>query len=149
MLSLYDKEPYFEIVDRLMKLTAKSNAVWGKMDVAQMLAHCAETFKIPLEKKKVHRNLIGYIFGGMAKKNYLNSKSLKRNLPTLSRFKITDERDFFIEKQNLMTVMARFYSGGPNHLGNLIHPFFGKLTGEEWGLGLYKHLDHHFSQFGV
>lgn len=29
------------------------------------------------------------------------------------------------------------------------HPFFGKMTGEDWGHLMYKHLDHHFRQFGV
>ncbi|MFD1127776.1 DUF1569 domain-containing protein [Paenibacillus provencensis] len=28
------------------------------------------------------------------------------------------------------------------------HPFFGKLTSEEWSIGLYKHLDHHLKEFG-
>ncbi|MEI9911278.1 MAG: DUF1569 domain-containing protein [Bacteroidota bacterium] len=29
------------------------------------------------------------------------------------------------------------------------HPFFGKLTKEEWSKGTWKHLDHHLQQFGV
>lgn len=29
------------------------------------------------------------------------------------------------------------------------HPFFGKLTNEQWSKGLWKHTDHHLQQFGV
>ena len=29
------------------------------------------------------------------------------------------------------------------------HPFFGRMTGEEWDRLLWKHLDHHLRQFGV
>ncbi|MEI7472378.1 MAG: DUF1569 domain-containing protein [Chitinophagaceae bacterium] len=149
MQNLFNKDPYFEIVDRLMKLTPDSKALWGKMDVAQMLAHCTEAFRIPLSNKKMSRNFIGLLFGPIAKKSLLSQKPYKHSLPTASNFKIKDERDFYIEKQNLMTMMAKFYSGGPNYLGNLVHPFFGKLSGEEWGIAMHKHLDHHFKQFGV
>ena len=30
-----------------------------------------------------------------------------------------------------------------------IHPAFGPLTGRAWGVQQYRHLDHHFRQFGV
>jgi hypothetical protein len=26
---------------------------------------------------------------------------------------------------------------------------FGKITGAQWGRLLYRHTDHHFTQFGV
>lgn len=29
------------------------------------------------------------------------------------------------------------------------HPFFGHLSGAEWGRFMYRHLDHHLTQFGV
>ncbi len=149
MLDLFEKEPYFDIVHRLNKLTEETKPLWGNMTVAQMFAHCTEVFKVPLSKKKANRSLLGMLFGSMAKKSILSPKPFKKNLPTSRGFKIKDERDFYIEKQNLMTVMAKFYSGGPKNLGSYKHPFFGNLTGEEWGISMHKHLDHHLKQFGV
>ena len=29
------------------------------------------------------------------------------------------------------------------------HPAFGKLTAKDWGVLVYRHIDHHFKQFGV
>ncbi|MGH9801334.1 MAG: DUF1569 domain-containing protein, partial [Blastocatellia bacterium] len=29
------------------------------------------------------------------------------------------------------------------------HPAFGKLSTKDWGALTYKHMDHHFRQFGV
>ena len=149
MLSLFEKEPYFEIVNRLNQLTPETKALWGKMNVAQMLAHCTEPFRVPLNSKKTSRSLMGLVFGGMAKKMILGETPYKKSLPTSKSFIIKDDRDFFLEKQNLMTVMAKFYSGGPNNLATYSHPFLGNLTGEQWGISMHKHLDHHLQQFGV
>lgn len=149
MPSLFDKESYFEIVHRLNQLTPETKALWGKMVVAQMLAHCTEPFRIPLSSKKTSRSLMGLLFGRMGKKMILADAPYKKGLPTAKSFIVKDERDFALEKQNLMTLMAKFYSGGPNNLATYNHPFFGKLSGEEWGISMHKHLDHHLQQFGV
>lgn len=37
---LFDPAVKQEILDRINKLTPQSQRQWGKMDVAQMLAHC-------------------------------------------------------------------------------------------------------------
>jgi hypothetical protein len=37
----------------------------------------------------------------------------------------------------------------PENIVKEPHPFFGKLTKEQWSKGTYKHLDHHLLQFGV
>ena len=29
------------------------------------------------------------------------------------------------------------------------NPFFGSLTGAEWGVSQFKHVDHHLRQFGA
>jgi hypothetical protein len=30
-----------------------------------------------------------------------------------------------------------------------VHGFFGPLSGAEWGVSQYKHVDHHLRQFGA
>lgn len=50
MENLYQKQTYDSVIDRLNKLTPSSQRLWGKMEVAQMLAHCKEAFKVPLSK---------------------------------------------------------------------------------------------------
>jgi hypothetical protein len=38
---------------------------------------------------------------------------------------------------------------GPTYFEGKDSNVFGKLTSKEWSHMLYKHIDHHFSQFGV
>lgn len=149
MKSLYDITVYREIYDRVNRLNPASQPLWGKMNVAQMLAHCKEAFKVPLSEEPLKRMLLGYIFGPLAKKQLYSDKPWKKNLPTVANFKITDQRHFETEKREMMQLVLKFHTLGPDKTGNFPHPFFGHLTKEQWGKGMYKHLDHHLQQFGV
>lgn len=149
MLSLFDSNTYFDIVHRLNKITPETKPLWGKMNAAQMFAHCKEIFKIPLSDVKQPRALPGILFGWIFKKKLYNDSAWSKSLPTSPNFKITNERDFYMEKLRLTELIAKFYSSGPQWIGKFPHPFFGTFTPDQWGKSMYKHLDHHLKQFGV
>jgi hypothetical protein len=149
MKNLFDKDTYTEIINRINALTSQTQRQWGKMEVAQMLAHCKEAFKVPLSDKKMPRMFIGLLLGWAIKKKLYNEDPWKQNLPTAPNFIIKDSRDFEKEKQELITIINQFHNGGPGNVGQFPHPMFGTFTTEQWGMAMYKHLDHHLMQFGV
>ena len=149
MKNLFDTDAYKEIADRVNKLTPQSQRKWGKMDVAQMLAHTAEAFKVPLSEKKLPRMFLGRLLGWMIKSKLYNDSPWKQNLPTSPNFIIKDERVFEAEKRQLSELIDKFYKAGPEGISKFPHPFFGKFTPDQWGKSMYKHLDHHLHQFGV
>ena len=149
MKSLFDKTTCEEIISRLNKLSPQSKRQWGKMDVAQMLAHCKVAFMVPLNEKKLPRAFVGILLGWMFKKKLYNDQPWKQNLPTSPQFIIKDQRNFETEKQALTALVTEFYTKEPDKVGNHPHPFFGTYTKEQWGKSMYKHIDHHLTQFGV
>lgn len=149
MKNLFDKDCYEEITQRMNALTPSSERQWGKMDVAQMLAHCKAAFSVPLSEKKMPRSFLGLLIGWMIKNKLHNDEPWKKSLPTAPQFIIKDQRDFEKEKKELSELVNRFYTGGPENAGRFPHPMFGSFTKEQWGKAMYKHLDHHLKQFGV
>jgi hypothetical protein len=149
MKNLFDKDTYAEITERLGKLGPQSKGLWGKMNVAQMLAHSKEAFKVPLSDKKMPRMFLGLLIGWMIKPKLYNDSPWKRNLPTAPNFIIKDQRDFEQEKKELLELINKFHQRGPANVGRFPHPMFGSFTSEQWGKSMYKHLDHHLQQFGV
>jgi len=149
MNNLFRIEDAGNIVVRLSHLTPTTEALWGKMSVAQMLAHCQVPLQVALGEKQLKRTLIGWLFGGLAKNQMLSEKPLKKNLPTDASFIIKDSRDFTVEIQELESLIQRFAATDPDLIAKKSHPFFGKMTPEEWGTLSWKHLDHHLRQFGV
>jgi hypothetical protein len=128
MKNLFDKHAYAEIISRMNALTANSQRQWGKMNPAQMLAHCKEAFKVPLSDKKMPRMFLGLLIGWMVKPKLYNESPWKQNLPTAPNFIIKDERDFEKEKLVLTGMINQFYNGGPENVGKFPHPMFGSFT---------------------
>ena len=148
MHSLFEPATAVEIISRIEKLQPTSQAQWGKMNVAQMLAHCSGPLQAYFAEKKAKRDLMGLLFGKIAFKQLISNKPWRRGLPTAREFKITGSRDFEEEKNKLLNSVNRFSAEGYT-ITSFVHPFFGKLSSQEYALFNYKHLDHHLQQFGV
>ncbi len=143
MQNLFNAAVYNNIISRI------NGKKWGKMNVAQMLAHCKGPVKVSLADKKMPRMLMGILIGWMIKPKLYNDSPWKQSLPTAADFIIKDEKDFEKEKQELPGLLNKFYTARLTGVGKFPHPMFGKFTPDQWGMSLYKHMDHHLQQFGV
>jgi hypothetical protein len=149
MKNLFEPATVLEVRERMNALRPGSERVWGKMNAAQMLAHCTVSMEGAVGDKRPPRIFIGRLLGPIAKPDFLGEKPMKRNSPTGKSFVIQEERDFVVERERLLGLIDRFAAGGPGGCTKHPHSFFGPLTPEEWARGMYKHLDHHLRQFGV
>ncbi len=147
--SLYDKRQVQAIIVRIDKLVPDTTALWGKMTVAQMIAHCQKPLMVALGKHQIKRGLLAMLFGKMAKRKLSSPEPFKHNLPTEKSFIIKDAVNFEEEKAKLKQYLIEFSELGQAGKLPPTHPFFGKLTSSEWDVLQYKHLDHHLRQFGV
>lgn len=149
MENLFKRNVAAETINRLEKLNPNSKPLWGKMNVSQMLEHCEAPLKVALGELQLRQTFLGLLFGRMAKKQLLKPEPFKKNLPTVSEFVVKDTPDFMYEKQKLRSLIENFSTSNAETIVARKHPFFGKMTREEWGVLQWKHLDHHFRQFGV
>jgi len=149
MKSLFDRNDNQEIINRLSKLTSGSQAQWGKMNVGQMLAHCKVPLQGALGDVIPKRSFIGRLIGGIAKKQVLGDEPFKQGLPTDKSFVITDKREFEQERSALAKLVQRFQAVGHSGMSEEPHPFFGRMSAQDWDKLMWKHLDHHLRQFGV
>lgn len=149
MPMLFDASNVQAILSRIEQLNPSTQRQWGKMDVAQMLAHCCLPLEMALGHATPPRSLVGRILGGFFKHVITDPKPYKENQPTDKSFIITDSQDFEKQKKRIMQLVEQFVLVGENGMTTHPHPFFGKLTALEWGSAMYKHLDHHLKQFGV
>jgi hypothetical protein len=149
MKSIFDKAIRKEVIDRINVLTRRSKPLWGKMNVAQMIRHCALCEDYYFGNIKVKRSLLGRLVGQKAIKAILNDEhsTIGKNAPTSSQFKVTENiENFEIEKAKWIALIERYETFSKD---NFMHWFFGNMTREQLGQFVYKHCDHHLRQFGV
>lgn len=139
-----------EFKARINNLSANSSPEWGKMNVAQMLAHCSVAYEMAFENK--HTKPGGFkvfLLKAFLKNIVVGPKPYKRNSGTAPEFKITEPKDFETEKGRILSYLDQTVALGEDHFEGRMSHSFGSLTKEEWNVMFAKHLDHHLSQFGV
>ncbi|QNM86629.1 DUF1569 domain-containing protein [Polaribacter pectinis] len=150
MKNIFTKEVTNEVIGRIEKLTAESQPNWGKMSVAQMLAHCCVTYEMVYTDKHPKPNAFAkFMLKLIVKKIVTSGKPYAKNGRTASQFLITDEKAFETEKKRLIDYINKTQELGEDYFNGKESHSFGKLTKEEWNNMFYKHLDHHLTQFGV
>ena len=150
MNNLYNEADVKGIISRLEKLTLLSERQWGTMSAAQMLAHCNVSLETAMGLNFPKRKWIGRIFGKLIKLKFLDSKPMVKNSITEDIYVTTgDPFEFEREKERAMALVRTFFENGPEKCTKHPHPYFGKLSPEEWAVLKWKHYDHHLRQFGV
>jgi hypothetical protein len=145
--NLFDPVVKQDIIDRINKLTPQTQRQWGKMDVAQMLAHVQMPIRIAFGTHQPKGSFLLRLIGPLFKSKLWDDKPYKNSLPTDPTFIMTgNTKDFEKEKVSLLNLINSFTE---KNLISEQHPVFGKLTKENWSKATWKHLDHHLKQFGV
>jgi hypothetical protein len=148
--NIFTEEVANEVIERIEKLNPTSLALWGKMNVGQMLAHCNVTYDMAFTEKYAKPSfIVRFLLKTFVKNGVCNTTPYAKNIRTAPQFVITDQRDFDTEKSKLIAYIRKCQDLGENHFDGRESHSFGKLSKLEWNNMFYKHLNHHLTQFGV
>ena len=150
MKNSFSEHDTAEFISRIDKLTPTTNPIWGKMDVAKMMAHCNVTYE--LEYENIHPKPNGFVklmLKLFVKNAVVGHKPYIKNGQTASQFIIKDSRKFETEKKRLVDYLIKTQQLGETYFDGKESHSFGVLTAQEWSTMFSKHLDHHLTQFGV
>jgi hypothetical protein len=148
--NVYDPAVAAELVARLNTLAPETLPQWGKMNVAQMLAHCSVAYEMAFEDKHPPAGaLMGWVLRTFVKRAVVNTKPYPKGSPTAPAFKVSSQQDFEQERRRLIHYVERTAREGASFFEGRRSPSFGVLTAQEWSHLFYKHLDHHLTQFGA
>lgn len=150
MIDLFSEAGNAAMIARIDRLSPNSKALWGKMNVAQMLAHCCVSYDMTFDSNYPRPNFfVRTLLNLFIKSAVVGPKPYQKNGRTAPQFIINDERDFATEKKRLVKNIEEMQKLGPEYFISKDYPSFGKLTKNEWNIMFSKHIDHHLRQFGV
>jgi hypothetical protein len=148
--NIFDSLVVTQLKARIEKLSANTPPQWGKMNAAQMLAHCNVTYELALEDIHPRPSAIQKFFIKLFAKGIVTSdKPYPKNSRTAPVFIVADAQDFATQKQRLEVYLDKVSATGLAAFEGKESHAMGKLTREQWNNMFYKHLDHHLQQFGV
>lgn len=149
MNSLFNPADREALSLRFATLEPGAQRHWGRMEPAQMLRHCAIAMEDVMGARPVKQAFLGKLLTPLIRRQIFGDRPFRRNAPTDPIYVVSDAQDFEAERARLATLIDRAIQRGAAKAEGMIHPFFGRLSGAEWGRLVYKHLDHHLRQFGV
>lgn len=147
MKSMWQPEANQELLARLSTLRPDSPAQWGKMDCSRMLTHVTDGMRMAIGELQVVpkssplklppiRHMIIYWF------------PFPKGAPTAPELIERTPCEWEREVGQFKEVLAKF-AANCERTDWPEHPAFGKLSAKDWGALIYKHIDHHFKQFGA
>jgi len=146
MALLHEAEVRSSIEGRLARLTPDSRARWGKMSVDQMLWHVNQAMGVPLGE--VVPDDIGAPLPKVLIKFLVLNLPWVKGAPTNPAFVPKRQYDFEAERARCRLLIGKI-TARPIDGAWPFHPVFGTMSGRDVSKLHAKHLDHHFSQFGV
>ncbi len=149
MRSVFDAECLDELLERLGRFSTVSERQWGTMSPGQAMEHMARALDVATGREVMKQALIGKLISWMVWKKYIGEGPMPKNLPTFLTLIATDQPDFEATRARLAELITDFHNRGESGAEGKVHGFFGPLTGKQWGETQWKHLDHHFRQFGI
>lgn len=151
LLNTFDPLTTTKTLERLEKLSHGSKPQWGKMNAAQMMAHLSVPYDLAYGKQEQKPSFFSKLMLKLFVKDLVvgESKPYPKNSRTSPDFIIADERDFEKEKARLIANIKETEAKGASYFEGRESGAFGKLSARQWSVQFYKHLDHHFTQFGI
>lgn len=147
---IFDASVTEQCISRVNKLTPLSQPLWGKMDVAQMLAHLCVAYEMVYENRHKKPGVLArWMLTKLVKPSVVGDRPYRKNSRTAPAFLIADPRHFDTEKQRLIVYLQRVQRDGVEFFHQRESHSFGPLSANEWSAMFYKHLDYHLSQFQV
>ncbi len=152
MKSIANTDGRDEILGRIARLTHESKSLWGKMDVNQMVCHCADQVRICIGTKPARRKG-NFLTRTLTKFVALNLPvAMPKNMRTIyeldpGKAGMTQPIGFQEDRDQFAGLIGHFFSLPGSQ--RFSHPVFGGLSKQELGKLTYLHLNHHLQQFGV
>ena len=141
-----------DVPQLLNGLKASAQGKWGSMNVNQMIGHLQAGTMLMMSKRKValevpEEKLPRY------KAFLMSDKSFMQGAPKPDLYLEYEKADFEafdLAKEKLASLVLEFDKITQNDKGFWsFHPSFGMLDAEETRQLQFKHIRHHFQQFGL
>ena len=147
MGSILNDDDRTAICQRIGSVTSASVPRWGRMDAKAMLTHLKQSALMALGELPVACKSKRAFQVFPIKHLILHVVPFPKSAPTAPELLVPHAASVDAIRSELVSLVERI-GAGPREGEGPVHPLFGRLSFNEWGVATYKHTDHHLRQFG-
>jgi hypothetical protein len=147
MKSVFNGPDHRSLQDRVQRLKPDRKPQWGTMSAAQMVAHLCDSLRMASGELEVAPKKLPLRYSPL-KELVLYILPIPKGAPTAPELISRKPRDWTEEVADLRDQLNGIVQRGGEALSPE-HPAFGSLSTRQWGVLIYRHMDHHLRQFGV
>jgi len=145
--SIWNEHTRRALLERLERLAPEARPRWGKMTAPQMVAHLMNWARMA-EGEVTTKTIPHPLRYTPLKQLVIYWLPWPKGVPTAPELVAREPEEWEAETAALRAHIGSFDTADAKAEWPL-HPAFGKLTPRAWGVLCYRHIDHHFRQFGV
>jgi len=147
MKTLWSSRDRQELRTRLGRLDAESRPLWGKFTAPRMLCHVNDAIRmssgsLPAKLKKTPLRF------PIAKQLAVYLAPWPKGVPTAPELLARGDQAAWEAEAAAFPELIDEFANRPPGAAMPLHPAFWHLSRRAWGRLAWRHVDHHFRQFG-
>jgi hypothetical protein len=147
MKTLWNEDDRRGLVERLSRLSADAVARWGKFTAPRMLAHVNDALRMSsgLLPTSLKRTPLRF---PIVKQIGVWIAPWPKGVPTVPELLASGDRAVWEAERAAFPHALEGFVNRPPGAALPLHPAFWRLSRPSWGRLAWRHVDHHFRQFG-
>jgi hypothetical protein len=145
--TLWNENDRRELLARVDHLRPDMHPTWGKMNAVQMMTHLTDWMRLATGELKTEPKLKPMRYP-VIKHLVVYVMPWPKGVPTAPELLERQTDDWGKERAEFSRRLASFEKPESGSQWP-VHPAFGRLSTNAWGVLGYRHTDHHLRQFGV
>jgi hypothetical protein len=147
MKTIWNDTDRRELEERLNRLTPDTRPQWGKFTAPQLVVHLADSLHMALGELPVASKNLPIRYPPL-KQLFLYVLPFPKGVPTSPELIARAPGPWDAGVAEIRTLLMQMATRDPN-VEWPDHPAFGRMRRKDWGVLVYRHMAHHFRQFGV
>lgn len=145
--SIFDAAARAALLTRMDRLDAVTPARWGTLTAPRMVAHLIDSVRMALGEYPV-AGRSSFLSNPVMRFLIIHVLPFPKGAPTAPALLTRAPESWPADIAALKTLIERAASNGLS--GTWVpHPAFGAISPRDWGVLIYKHVNHHLTQFGA
>lgn len=145
--TIFNPSDLSALLARFDRLEGTATARWGKFTAPKMVSHLISAVRMALGEEPVKARRT-FLSNPLVRYFIIYVTPWPKGAPTAPEMLARAPEGWPFDIAALKALLERAAANGRTGQWS-VHPAFGRLSADDWGVLIHRHTDHHLTQFGA